>query len=150
MCTNATAPSVSSINRILRNRAAERAAAEFARAASYGYAMHPTHPHPYTSFPTWPTHHPLWSAVPLPVGTAASGAGVGGLPPGSSSGYGSEGNASSNPNSNGNNNTNSGSGCGDSSAGSGRFSLPALSPDSGSRDSRSPDGEANRMIGEAV
>lgn len=36
MCTNGTAPSVSSINRILRNRAAERAAAEFARAAGYG------------------------------------------------------------------------------------------------------------------
>ena len=35
VCTNTTAPSVSSINRILRNRAAERAAAEFARA---GYA----------------------------------------------------------------------------------------------------------------
>merc|ERR1711981_1365803 len=35
VCTNSTAPSVSSINRILRNRAAERAAAEFARA---GYA----------------------------------------------------------------------------------------------------------------
>lgn len=31
VCTNNTAPSVSSINRILRNRAAERAAAEFAR-----------------------------------------------------------------------------------------------------------------------
>ena len=31
VCTNSTAPSVSSINRILRNRAAERAAAEFAR-----------------------------------------------------------------------------------------------------------------------
>ena len=36
VCTNGTAPSVSSINRILRNRAAERAAAEFARAAGYG------------------------------------------------------------------------------------------------------------------
>merc|ERR1712156_287168 len=35
VCNNTTAPSVSSINRILRNRAAERAAAEFARA---GYA----------------------------------------------------------------------------------------------------------------
>ncbi|CAG0890525.1 unnamed protein product [Cyprideis torosa] len=35
VCTNNTAPSVSSINRILRNRAAERAAAEFARAAGY-------------------------------------------------------------------------------------------------------------------
>ena len=32
MCTNNTAPSVSSINRILRNRAAERAAAEYAHA----------------------------------------------------------------------------------------------------------------------
>ncbi|KAK8405028.1 hypothetical protein O3P69_001543 [Scylla paramamosain] len=36
VCTNSTAPSVSSINRILRNRAAERAAADFARAAGYG------------------------------------------------------------------------------------------------------------------
>ncbi|XP_037810426.1 paired box protein Pax-3-A-like isoform X2 [Lucilia sericata] len=61
VCTNATAPSVSSINRILRNRAAERAAAEFARAASYGY-MNPQHP--YASFQTWPTPLPtanqLW------------------------------------------------------------------------------------------
>ncbi|XP_061397504.1 paired box protein Pax-6-like, partial [Musca vetustissima] len=61
VCTNATAPSVSSINRILRNRAAERAAAEFARAASYGY-INPQHP--YASFPTWPTALPptpqLW------------------------------------------------------------------------------------------
>merc|ERR1719427_583554 len=35
VCVNNTAPSVSSINRILRNRAAERAAADFARAAGY-------------------------------------------------------------------------------------------------------------------
>ncbi|KAG0416825.1 hypothetical protein HPB47_006112 [Ixodes persulcatus] len=42
VCSNNTAPSVSSINRILRNRAAERAAAEFARAA--GYSMY--HPGP--------------------------------------------------------------------------------------------------------
>ncbi|XP_030238272.1 uncharacterized protein LOC115561902 isoform X2 [Drosophila navojoa] len=136
VCTNATAPSVSSINRILRNRAAERAAAEFARAASYGYALHPTHPHshPYTSFPTWPAtlpgHHPLWGAVPL----AASGA-----LPGSNS-YNSDG--SSNPNTN-NNSISAGGG---SSAGSGRLSLPALSPESGSRDSRSPDVDANRLI----
>ncbi|XP_034137157.1 paired box protein Pax-6 isoform X1 [Drosophila guanche] len=134
VCTNATAPSVSSINRILRNRAAERAAAEFARAASYGYALHPTHPHPYTSFPTWPGHHPLWGAVPLP---------------GSSNSYGSEAANSHNSHSN---NTNSGSACGESSAGSGRLSLPAMSPDSGSRESRrssrSPelDVEANRVI----
>ncbi|KAG8258454.1 hypothetical protein J6590_030802 [Homalodisca vitripennis] len=54
VCTNATAPSVSSINRILRNRAAERAAAEFARAAGYGlYHAHAHHSHPYASFP-WP------------------------------------------------------------------------------------------------
>jgi len=84
---------VSSINRILRNRAAERAAAEFARAASYGYAIHPTHPHPYTSFPTWPTHHPLWGAVPL---TAGPGGPL--QPGGSGSSYCSDGNMSSNPN----------------------------------------------------
>lgn len=40
VCTNHTAPSVSSINRILRNRAAERAAAEFARAAHSGYPVY--------------------------------------------------------------------------------------------------------------
>ena len=49
VCTNSTAPSVSSINRILRNRAAERAAAEFARVGAYaglyyggGPGGHPT------------------------------------------------------------------------------------------------------------
>lgn len=56
VCTNATAPSVSSINRILRNRAAERAAAEFARAAGYG--LYP--PNPYSSF-AWPATAHLWS-----------------------------------------------------------------------------------------
>lgn len=55
MCTNATAPSVSSINRILRNRAAERAAAEFARAAGYG--LYP--PNPYSGF-QWPSPVPMW------------------------------------------------------------------------------------------
>ncbi|XP_011208384.3 paired box protein Pax-6 isoform X2 [Bactrocera dorsalis] len=74
VCTNATAPSVSSINRILRNRAAERAAAEFARATSYVY-MHPTHP----GFPTWPSTLPpppphLWA----PGAAAAGAGGVGG------------------------------------------------------------------------
>ncbi len=51
MCTNSTAPSVSSINRILRNRAAERAAAEFARAAGYAglYSS------PYPSIPGAPS-----------------------------------------------------------------------------------------------
>jgi paired box protein 6 len=59
VCTNATAPSVSSINRILRNRAAERAAAEFARAAGYG--LYP--PHPYGGFP-WPPGPHLWAQAP--------------------------------------------------------------------------------------
>ncbi|XP_071453179.1 paired box protein Pax-6-like [Hetaerina americana] len=53
VCTNATAPSVSSINRILRNRAAERAAAEFARAAA-GYGLFPHHHH----HPGHHHHHP--------------------------------------------------------------------------------------------
>ncbi|KAI1305891.1 Paired box protein Pax-6 [Halotydeus destructor] len=60
VCTNGTAPSVSSINRILRNRAAERAAAEFARnyqlaaaataASAVHYPLAPPphhHGHPY-------------------------------------------------------------------------------------------------------
>ena len=37
VCTSSTVPSVSSINRILRNRAAERAAAEYARATEQVY-----------------------------------------------------------------------------------------------------------------
>lgn len=75
VCTNGTAPSVSSINRILRNRAAERAAAEFARAAGYGlYQVS----HPYASFP-WPPHpHGLWPGVsadnPTAVAAAAAAA----------------------------------------------------------------------------
>ncbi|KAG5677465.1 hypothetical protein PVAND_007223 [Polypedilum vanderplanki] len=56
VCTNATAPSVSSINRILRNRAAERAAAEFARAAGYG--LYPPHAYPGFPWPAAPTH--MW------------------------------------------------------------------------------------------
>lgn len=74
VCTNGTAPSVSSINRILRNRAAERAAAEFARAAGYGlYQVS----HPYASFP-WPPHpHGLWPGVSADSSTtAASSAGL--------------------------------------------------------------------------
>ncbi|XP_057670946.1 paired box protein Pax-6-like [Diorhabda carinulata] len=62
VCTNATAPSVSSINRILRNRAAERAAAEFARAAGYGLY----HPHPYATA-GFPWHSPLWPNGPLGI-----------------------------------------------------------------------------------
>ncbi|CAG2117292.1 unnamed protein product [Medioppia subpectinata] len=62
VCTNGTAPSVSSINRILRNRAAERAAAEFARnyqlaaaatAASVHYPLGP-HPHHHSAHPAHP------------------------------------------------------------------------------------------------
>ncbi|XP_050335492.1 paired box protein Pax-6-like isoform X1 [Bactrocera neohumeralis] len=55
VCTNTTAPSVSSINRILRNRAAERVASEFARTAAY--SLYP--PHPYGGF-TW---HPSAAAA---------------------------------------------------------------------------------------
>ncbi|BES99014.1 PAX [Nesidiocoris tenuis] len=51
VCTNGTAPSVSSINRILRNRAAERAAAEFARAAGYG--LYPSAAAGYSPWPLW-------------------------------------------------------------------------------------------------
>lgn len=47
---------MSSINRILRNRAAERAAQEFARAAGYG--LYPP-PHPYGGFGWPPTH--MWA-----------------------------------------------------------------------------------------
>lgn len=39
ICTGSTAPSVSSINRILRNRAAERAAAEFTRNIHLGVSL---------------------------------------------------------------------------------------------------------------
>lgn len=65
VCTNATAPSVSSINRILRNRAAERAAAEFARAAGYAGLYHPY------AFP-WPAAAAahLWSS---PLGPSNTG-----------------------------------------------------------------------------
>ncbi|KAJ8952392.1 hypothetical protein NQ318_014483 [Aromia moschata] len=98
VCTNATAPSVSSINRILRNRAAERAAAEFARAAGYGLYHH----HPYAAA-AFPWHSPLWPNGPLgiqPPGNAAmagspasSGSphpdhGLMGSPPGAAAGVG--------------------------------------------------------------
>ncbi|CAD7080313.1 unnamed protein product [Hermetia illucens] len=76
VCTNATAPSVSSINRILRNRAAERAAAEFARAAGYG--LYP--PHPYGGFPWPPTAAAAAAAHLWPPGS-----GITGISPGSNS-----------------------------------------------------------------
>lgn len=63
---------MSSINRILRNRAAERAAAEFARAAGYGLY----HPHPYAAAAAaFPWHSHLWPNSPLglqPPGAAGS------------------------------------------------------------------------------
>lgn len=73
VCTNGTAPSVSSINRILRNRAAERAAAEFARnyqlAAS---AVHyPIHPPPVAPHPA--TAHQLYAAWAAAAAAAFSG-----------------------------------------------------------------------------
>ncbi|XP_029173845.1 paired box protein Pax-6-like isoform X2 [Nylanderia fulva] len=95
VCSNATAPSVSSINRILRNRAAERAAAEFARAAGYGlYAAagpHPyfnSHQHPTTSHhlpagwpaPTGAAGHP-WMLPPLATGISGAAASALLLPP---------------------------------------------------------------------
>ena len=105
----------------MRNRAAERAAAEFARAASFGY-IHPPPPpppHAYTSFPTWPmqgaAHSPpphLWS-----MGAAVS---LHGLPSAAAT---------------------------SATMHNARMALPALSPrDSEEReDSVSP--EAHRMIG---
>ncbi|CAG9765540.1 unnamed protein product [Ceutorhynchus assimilis] len=71
VCTNATAPSVSSINRILRNRAAERAAAEFARAAGYGLY----HPHHYAAA-AFPWHSPLWPQGPLGLTPSSNPSGV--------------------------------------------------------------------------
>ncbi|XP_033211304.1 paired box protein Pax-6-like isoform X2 [Belonocnema kinseyi] len=69
VCSNATAPSVSSINRILRNRAAERAAAEFARAAGYG--LYAAGPHPYFNS----GHHHPSSVHHLSSGWPGPGAG---------------------------------------------------------------------------
>ena len=64
VCNNTTAPSVSSINRILRNRAAERASMEFSRATStFG-----------SFYPATPTHWPPTSLPPTilpPVNPAA-------------------------------------------------------------------------------
>ncbi|XP_064598845.1 paired box protein Pax-6-like [Liolophura sinensis] len=60
VCTQNNVPSVSSINRILRNRVAERAAVEYARLASqslYGFY------HPMWSFPPQPTSPFLTSPI---------------------------------------------------------------------------------------
>ena len=81
VCTNSTAPSVSSINRILRNRAAERAAAEFARAAGYAgmYSPYASIPSPYyppgvMSHLVPPTSAPPHSAL---IGNSVSSSPVG-------------------------------------------------------------------------
>lgn len=63
MCTNSTAPSVSSINRILRNRAAERAAAEFARNYQIAAAATAVHYQPQ------PPQTATAAAAAAPVGT---------------------------------------------------------------------------------
>ena len=71
VCTNNTAPSVSSINRILRNRAAERASIEFSRATStFGNFYHPAaqpHLQPAGHWP--PTSLPL--TLPPTINPAA-------------------------------------------------------------------------------
>lgn len=97
VCTNGTAPSVSSINRILRNRAAERAAAEFARAAGYGlYQVS----HPYASFP-WPPHpHGMWPGVSADSPTAVAAAAAAAAAAVSSGGLQHHGPAGSGPNKN--------------------------------------------------
>ncbi|XP_034945953.1 phosphatidylinositol 3-kinase 2-like isoform X2 [Chelonus insularis] len=80
ICSNTTAPSVSSINRILRNRAAERAASEFARVAGYGlYSSathsylqsvhnHPSSPHLSMNWPSTAIPGHSWVLPPLITG----------------------------------------------------------------------------------
>ncbi|KAK8719064.1 hypothetical protein OTU49_014273, partial [Cherax quadricarinatus] len=72
VCTNSTAPSVSSINRILRNRAAERAAADFARAAGYGLY------NPYAAAGAMPWSNPAAAAAAAAAASSPiwGGAGV--------------------------------------------------------------------------
>jgi len=70
ICTNNTAPSVSSINRIIRNRAAERATEEFSRVAStFGnFFPHTQHANPAHHWPTSiasPTTAPSSGLPPL-------------------------------------------------------------------------------------
>ncbi|XP_053953966.1 paired box protein Pax-8-like isoform X3 [Anastrepha ludens] len=124
VCTNTTAPSVSSINRILRNRAAERVASEFARTAAY--SLYP--PHPYGGF-TWHPSAAAAAAANAPTAahfwpTQAAGPTLTTLPP--SGGGGGTGGAS-----------NVGSA---SASGLLTTNNRAISPGSGSRDTlESPD-----------
>ncbi|XP_028898802.1 paired box protein Pax-6 isoform X2 [Zeugodacus cucurbitae] len=126
VCTNTTAPSVSSINRILRNRAAERVASEFARTAAY--SLYP--PHPYGGFTWHPSAAAAAAAANAPTAahfwpTQATGPTLTTLPP---SGGGNSGGLSSNM------------GAGSASAGLLTTNNRAISPGSGSRDTlESPD-----------
>jgi len=61
VCNQNTAPSVSSINRILRNRAAERAAADFARVSHSGYPFYPPYGLPWTASSLGSAAASLWS-----------------------------------------------------------------------------------------
>lgn len=64
VCSQATLPSVSSINRILRNKAAERAASEYARLASHAlYSVYS---------PLWNVASYATSATSSPAVTAAT------------------------------------------------------------------------------
>ena len=65
VCNNNTAPSVSSINRILRNRAAERAAADFARVSNTGFPYCSPYP------PSWASALPYLQGQPYPPGMPA-------------------------------------------------------------------------------
>ena len=65
VCNNNTAPSVSSINRILRNRAAERAAADFARVSQSGYPFYPPYGLPWSNSLSSAAAQ-LWQGQPYP------------------------------------------------------------------------------------
>ena len=66
VCNQNTAPSVSSINRILRNRAAERAAADFARVSNSGYPFYPPYGLPWSGSSLGSAAAHLWQGPPYP------------------------------------------------------------------------------------
>ena len=65
VCNQNTAPSVSSINRILRNRAAERAAADFARVSHSGSPFYPPYGLPWSNS-LGSAAAQLWQGQPYP------------------------------------------------------------------------------------